>query len=147
MTRWCLECAQAGKSQAATREVDGDPLCDFHAKAAPASGEEPPAAPERKKPGPKPGNKKATAAPMSATFDLDPLGHRLEVAAATTAGHRVLWKARLSIQHRKDEFLFRAGEEFAEASTIAMDLLLNSPSCKITGAVIVGIERVARLWN
>ncbi len=60
---------------------------------------------------------------------------------------RVLWKARLSIQQRKDEFLFRASEEFSEASTIATDLLGSSPSCQMVGAVIVGIERVARLWN
>ncbi len=28
MTRWCLECAQQGQHQAATKEVDGDPLIE-----------------------------------------------------------------------------------------------------------------------
>ncbi len=34
MTRWCIECAQQQQHQAATKTVDGDPLCDFHAKEA-----------------------------------------------------------------------------------------------------------------
>ena len=40
MTRWCIECAQQQQHQAATKTVDGDPLCDFHAKKAGESGGE-----------------------------------------------------------------------------------------------------------
>lgn len=129
MTKWCIECAQQQQHQAATKTVDGDPLCDFHAKKAGESGGETEPvtpAPAKKRRGP---YRKRTAPPAQSNAD------------------RVLWKAWLSIQQRKDEFLFRASEEFSEASTIATDLLDSSPSCQMVGAVIVGIERVARLWN
>lgn len=132
MTRWCIECAQQQQHQAATKTVDGDPLCDFHAKKAGESGgeiEPVTPAPAKKRRGPY--RKRAETAEPPAQSNAD----------------RVLWKAQLSIQQRKDEFLFRASEEFSEASTIATDLLGSSPSCQMVGAVIVGIERVARLWN
>ncbi len=148
MTRWCIECAQQQQHQAATKTVDGDPLCDFHAKkAGESSSETEPVtpAPAKKPRGPYRKRVEATEPPAPA---LELLKHEPEVAppAPSNAG-RVLWKARLSIQQRKDEFLFRASEEFSEASTIATDLLDSSPSCQMVGAVIVGIERVARLWN
>ncbi len=60
---------------------------------------------------------------------------------------RTLWRAKLRIQNRKDEFLFRSTEDFADAAKIAQTLLDSSPSCKMSGAEIVSIERVARLWN
>jgi hypothetical protein len=60
---------------------------------------------------------------------------------------RTLWRANLRIQNEKQDFLFRASEDFAEASTLAQKLLDSSPSCQMVGAVIVGIERMARLWN
>jgi hypothetical protein len=166
MTRWCIECAQQQQHQAATKTVDGDPLCDFHAKKAGESGGETEPvtpAPAKKPRGPyrkrvetaEPPAKKPrgpyrkrveTAEPPAPALEL--LKHEPEVAPpAPSNADRVLWKARLSIQQRKDEFLFRASEEFSEASTIATDLLDSSPSCQMVGAVIVGIERVARLWN
>lgn len=149
MTRWCIECAQQGQHQHATTEVDGDPLCDFHAKQAGGStgSSEPVPAPAKKRGRPKgAGVKTQPAEPEAPGLELTK--HEPEVApAAAIDTHRVLWKARLSIQQRKDEFLFRASEEFGEASTIATDLLDSPPSCQMVGAVIVGIERVARLWN
>jgi hypothetical protein len=166
MTRWCIECAQQQQHQAATKTVDGDSLCDFHAKKAGESGGETEPvtpAPAKKPRGPyrkrvetaEPPAKKPrgpyrkrveTAEPPAPALEL--LKHEPEVAPpAPSNADRVLWKARLSIQQRKDEFLFRASEEFSEASTIATDLLDSSPSCQMVGAVIVGIERVARLWN
>jgi hypothetical protein len=60
---------------------------------------------------------------------------------------RTLWKAHLKIQNDKSEFLFRSSEEFAEASALAQKLVESSPSCHMVGVVIVGIERVAHLWN
>ncbi len=60
---------------------------------------------------------------------------------------RTLWRAKLRIQNRKDEFLFRSTEDFSDAAKTAQTLLDGSPSCKISGAEIVSIERVARLWN
>ena len=149
MTRWCLECAQQGQHQAATKEVDGDPLCDFHAKQASGStgSSEPVPEPAKKRGRPKgAGVKTQPAEPKRLVSNSRNTSRKVAPAAAIDT-HRVLWKARLSIQQRKDEFLFRASEEFGEASTIATDLLDSSPSCQMVGAVIVGIERVARLWN
>jgi hypothetical protein len=61
---------------------------------------------------------------------------------------RTLWRARLKVgNNNKDEFLFRAGEEFEDAGATACVLLDSSPSCKISGATIVAVERVAKLWN
>jgi hypothetical protein len=148
MTRWCIECAQQQQHQAATKTVDGDSLCDFHAKKAGESGgETEPVTPAPAKKPRGPYRKRVeTAEPPAPALEL--LKHEPEVAPpAPSNADRVLWKARLSIQQRKDEFLFRASEEFSEASTIATDLLDSSPSCQMVGAVIVGIERVARLWN
>lgn len=54
---------------------------------------------------------------------------------------RTLWKASLRVGTGKDEFLFRSTEEFTQASRVAQDLLDSSPSCQITGAVIVAVER------
>jgi hypothetical protein len=157
MTRWCIECAQTGQHQAAKKTIDGDPLCDLHAKSAQGSGaESEPAAPApgKKTPGPYRKREKAVETPArSALIDaqVDTVASPAEWAGTkpiiVTTGGRVLWKARLRIQERKDEFLFRAGEEFSGASIIAADLLDSSPSCQMVGAVIVGIERVARLWN
>ena len=158
MTKWCIECAQSQQHQAATKTVDGDPLCDFHAKKAQgSSGESEPAAPAPAKKPRGPYRKRAQAAEASApslvidgqvnTVTASPELAGTKLTIVTSFGDRVLWKARLRIQERKDEFLFRASEEFREASTIATDLLDSSPSCQMVGAVIVGIERVARLWN
>jgi len=58
----------------------------------------------------------------------------------------VLWKANLRIGDRKDWFLYRAGEEF-EAAVTAETLLQQSTAATMVGAVIIGIERQARLWN
>ena len=60
---------------------------------------------------------------------------------------RVLWRARLIHQQKKDEFLFRSTEDFNEAAALATDLLCGEPGDAKAGAVIVGIERVALLWN
>jgi hypothetical protein len=61
--------------------------------------------------------------------------------------NRTLWKANLRIQNEKQDFLFRSTEDFAEASALAQKLCESSPSCAMVGAVIVGIERMAKLWN
>jgi hypothetical protein len=60
---------------------------------------------------------------------------------------RVLWEAKLRIGDQKDSFLFRATEEFDLAAFTAEALLQRSPASSMVGAVIVGIERKARLWN
>jgi thiamine monophosphate kinase len=60
---------------------------------------------------------------------------------------RVLWKASLRIGNRKDLFLYRSGEEFELAATTAEQLLRQSTAATMVGAVIIGIERQARLWN
>jgi len=60
---------------------------------------------------------------------------------------RVLWKANLRIGDRKDWFLYRAGEEFEAAAVTAETLLQQSTAATMVGAVIIGIERQARLWN
>lgn len=60
---------------------------------------------------------------------------------------RTLWKANLRIQHERDNFLFTATEEFEQAARIAEKLLQSSASCRMVGAVIVGIERIDHLWN
>lgn len=60
---------------------------------------------------------------------------------------RVLWQANLRAGTRKDSFLFRSTEDFGEASQLAQDLLDSSPGAEMAGAVIVGLERKARLWN
>jgi hypothetical protein len=62
-------------------------------------------------------------------------------------GMRTLWRARLRIQDQKDEFLFRAGDEFESAAQVATELLESSPSCKMVSAQIIAVERIARLWN
>ena len=68
--------------------------------------------------------------------------------AETAEKSRTLWRARLRIGGTgKDEFLFRSSEEFTEAAGKAEELLESSPSCKVSGAQIVAVERVARLWN
>ena len=67
--------------------------------------------------------------------------------AETKEKLRTLWKANLRIQTDKGDFLFRSSEEFADAAVTAQRLLESSPSCRMVGAVIVGVERVARLWN
>jgi hypothetical protein len=60
---------------------------------------------------------------------------------------RVLWKANLRIGDRKDWFLYRSSEEFELAATTAEQLLQQSTAATMVGAVIIGIERQARLWN
>ena len=62
-------------------------------------------------------------------------------------GLRVLWKAELRIGTRKDSFLYRCTEEFDRAAFTAEALLQSSPAASMVGAVIVGIERLDRLWN
>jgi hypothetical protein len=59
----------------------------------------------------------------------------------------VLWKAKLKIQNETGDFLFRSTEEMLDAAAAAERILQSSPSCKMVGAVIVGVERVAKLWN
>lgn len=64
------------------------------------------------------------------------------------AGPGTLWRARLRLPPSgKDEFLFRSSEEFSDAATTAQELLETSPSCKMVGAEIIEVARVARLWN
>ena len=58
-----------------------------------------------------------------------------------------LWRAKLRIQTASDDFLFRSSDEFSDAAEVAQTLLESSPSCKMVGAEIVAVERVARLWN
>ena len=66
----------------------------------------------------------------------------------TSQETRTLWRARLRIPPGgKDEFLFRANNDFSDASAVAQDLLDSSQSCKMCGAEIIAVERVARLWN
>ena len=65
----------------------------------------------------------------------------------TSQKDRTLWRARLRVGTNKDEFLFRANDDFSGASEIAQELLESSPSCKMTGAEIIALERVARIWN
>jgi len=67
------------------------------------------------------------------------------VKASTEA--RILWKANLRIGDRKDWFLYRAGEEFEAAAVTAETLLQQSTATAMVRAVIIGIERQARLWN
>ncbi len=58
-----------------------------------------------------------------------------------------LWQADLRMGSRKDSFLFRSTEDFLEASRLAETLLQTSPGAEMAGAVIVAIQRKARLWN
>lgn len=58
-----------------------------------------------------------------------------------------LWKAETKAGKNVDHFYFRSTEEFMDASKTAQDLLDSSPACQVAGAVIVRIERVARMWN
>ncbi len=74
-------------------------------------------------------------------------GKRREFAGKPGIDSRVLWKANLRIGDRKDSFLFRSTEEFESAAAAAEYLLQTSPAATMVGAVIVGIERQARLWN
>ena len=60
---------------------------------------------------------------------------------------RVLWRASLRIGDRKDQFLFRCTEEFELAAATAELLLQESTAATMVSAVIVGIDRQARLWN
>lgn len=155
MTLWCLECAQKAQHQAATRKIDGDPLCEFHATQAAASVgvyeevrlREPEAQPKKKRGRPKGSHtKKAHVEPEAS--DPEPPKREPEAKAGNPADtHRVLWKTCLQIGNRNDEFLFRAGEDFGAAFRIALHLLDSSASCQMEGAVIVALERIARLWN
>jgi hypothetical protein len=66
----------------------------------------------------------------------------------TDETNRTLWRCRMRIPGGKpDEFLFKSSEEFIDASGLADQLLAESPSCKMVGATILAVERVARLWN
>ena len=64
---------------------------------------------------------------------------------------RTLWRAKLwSPQYTKgkgQEFLFREGDEAIAAMLTATDLAKQSPGVQMVGSVIVGVERVAKLWN
>lgn len=60
---------------------------------------------------------------------------------------RTLWKANLRIGTNKQDFLFREVEEFEAASKTAVKLLESSTAATLTGAELVGVERVGHLWN
>lgn len=78
---------------------------------------------------------------------LAAIASKLGPKDAEQAG-RTLWRARLRVPPAgKDEFLFRSSDEFSEAAFCAQTLLEGSPSCKMVGAEIISLERVARLWN
>jgi hypothetical protein len=95
MTRWCIECAQQQQHQAATKTVDGDPLCDFHAKKAGESGgETEPVTPAPAKKPREPYRKRAESTEPPAPA-LELLKHEPEVAPPAPSNvDRVLWKAR-----------------------------------------------------
>jgi len=61
----------------------------------------------------------------------------------------VLWQAKLSVPGGKgnESFLFRSTEDFERAARTAEVLLQSSPGCRVSGAYITGLDRVARLWN
>jgi hypothetical protein len=60
---------------------------------------------------------------------------------------RTLWRCVLRIDVERDEFFFRAGPKFEDAANEALRLVCESASCQMVRAVIVAVERVAKLWN
>lgn len=60
---------------------------------------------------------------------------------------RTLWRVKLKVGTEDREALFRASEDFEEAAGMATKLVLSSPGSQMVGATIVGINRIARLWN
>jgi hypothetical protein len=60
---------------------------------------------------------------------------------------RTLWRCILRCGIERDEFLFRSGDKFEDAANQALHLVTLSPSCQMVKAVIVAVERVAKLWN
>jgi hypothetical protein len=60
---------------------------------------------------------------------------------------RTLWRARLNIGGRGDEFYFRETDDITAAVRTAAVLLESSPAARMSGAVIVSVEREASLWN
>lgn len=70
MTLWCLECALNNERSLASRTVEGDPLCEFHARAVETqqAGTAPGTPPAKKKPG----RPKGTGRKNSQNRILDP---------------------------------------------------------------------------
>jgi hypothetical protein len=60
---------------------------------------------------------------------------------------RTLWRGNLQSGSKADHFLFRSTEDFGEASRQAEELIETSAAASIAGSRLIGIERVARLWN
>lgn len=61
---------------------------------------------------------------------------------------RVLWRVRINIDGIERTGLFRAGEDFANAATVLQEIIETSPAMKMHGsAQVMGIDRIARLWN
>jgi hypothetical protein len=64
-----------------------------------------------------------------------------------TCSHRTLWKATLDIQGKAQPMYFRSTAEFADASREAARLAETSPGANMSGATIIAIEKITRLWN
>lgn len=60
---------------------------------------------------------------------------------------RFVWRAKIRIGDRRDEFLFRAVDQEPKALKVATEIFERSPYCNLTGAAISGVERIARIWN
>jgi hypothetical protein len=65
----------------------------------------------------------------------------------TNGGMRTLWSATLQIADGREDFLFREQDDFEKAAATAQKLVEGSTACRMVGAVIVEIKRVAHLWN
>jgi hypothetical protein len=59
-----------------------------------------------------------------------------------------LWEATIFIPGGDEQtFYFRASEDFSLAATTANELVKDSPGCRLVGASIVEVKRIALLWN
>jgi hypothetical protein len=67
--------------------------------------------------------------------------------ASAPKGASTLWQCTLRLATAKEDFLFREKDDFALAAATAANLVDGSPACKMAGAVIIEIKRVAHLWN
>lgn len=71
---------------------------------------------------------------------------------ASSNGHapdqRTLWCAKLLTRDNgKQDRFFRASDSLSQAAQVAQQLLDQSPAAEMTGAEMVSLERVVRLWN
>jgi len=71
----------------------------------------------------------------------------LKKTACPNCKKRTLWEATLNVQGSKQVRLFRSTDDFSEASTEAARLLEGSPAAEMTGAFLIGIEKVSHIWN